>query len=78
MPAAAGAHHSLRNGEWLTDCPALRFLSLPRGLRRLNSKVQAALRDIEDAEAALDAIYEQGLDIRAVQAGYLSLARKLR
>jgi hypothetical protein len=43
-----------------------------------NSKVQAALRDMEDAEAALDAIYEQGLDVRAIQAGYLSLARRLR
>ena len=50
-----------------------------RGLLcRLNSKVQAALREIEDAEAALDAIYEQGLDVRAIQAGYLSLARRLR
>jgi hypothetical protein len=37
-------------------------------LRRVNSKVQAALRDIEDAEAALDAIYEQGIDVRAVRA----------
>jgi hypothetical protein len=35
-------------------------------LRRLNSKVQAALREIEGAEAALDAIYEQGLDVRAI------------
>ena len=47
-------------------------------LRRLNSKVQAALRDIEDAEAALDEIYEQGLDVRAIQAGYVRLAARLR
>ena len=50
-------------------------------LRRLNSKVQAALRNIEDAEAALDSIYEQGFDVRevrAIQAGYLPLARRLR
>jgi hypothetical protein len=47
-------------------------------LRRLNSKVQAALREIEDVEAALDAIYEQGPDVLGVQAGYVSLARRLR
>jgi hypothetical protein len=51
----------------------------PRGLlRRVNSKVQAALRALEAAEEALDHIYEQGwADTRAVQAGYLRLARKV-
>jgi hypothetical protein len=47
-------------------------------LRRCNSQVQIALRAIEAAEEALDRIYEQGwADVRAVQAGYLHLARKL-
>jgi hypothetical protein len=48
-------------------------------LRRVNSKVQVALRALEDAEEALDEMYGQGwADTRAVQAGYLRMARKLR
>jgi hypothetical protein len=47
-------------------------------LRRCNGQVQAALRAVEAAEEALDEIYEQGwADARAVQAGYLRLARKV-
>jgi hypothetical protein len=46
-------------------------------LRRCSGKVQAALRALEDAEALGD-MYEQGwATTRAVQAGYLALARKV-
>jgi hypothetical protein len=48
--------------------------STPVSSTYLDSKVRAALRELEDAEAALDAIYEQGFAVRALQAGYLSLA----
>ena len=44
----------------------------------LPSELQPILEQLEDAEAARDAIYEQGLDVRAIPASYLSLGRRLR
>jgi hypothetical protein len=47
-------------------------------LRRADKRLQSALRALEDAEEAVSDVFTEPADVRAVQAGYLSLARRLR
>jgi hypothetical protein len=79
-PTVSSDRVTARSGEVRGLGPHLNRLrrrGRTRGLlRRVNSKVQAALRDLEAAQDALDDIYERGPI--ATRAGYLALARKLR